>query len=535
MTDNVIVLDSEPGIQRDGTELNSKSYIDGQWVRFYDGKPLKIGGYRMIDEGSNSIIRTIFNYKNQIRPNSVDVYIGRHDFVGYINFNLNGVSPSGEIDRTPLNYISNNSNLWSFDVFSSANNPENPFIVAHVAPNANDSDNTVRGPIYFGNTNNDTPLTNVLDDTGNPVLVSGGIIFFPPILIAYDNNGLIRWCNPGILSGPGSGWSSNRQNIANTKILKIHISRGSSLPQLLAWTADSIISLIPNISDSIYSSFNPVTIDNRITVMSPSSIIGFANQFFWIGSRQFYYFAGVVRSLKNTMNSQFFFNSVNLSQRSKIFAEIVTPGTGETEIWWHFPRITQQALNPIENTDALIFNVDSSSNAKWSDTEISRSAASQAGVFPLPIMADNSLVNNKYPLWMHEYGVDKILSLPTSPPTPIPPGKIVSIEFSYESHIINFFEGNPNNNRAMRVRRIEPDFRMEGSLKLTVNTRFFPADIIKQKGPYTFDLSTKKIDLDIQARLVSFKFESNEIGANCQMGKTLLNYNIGDQNPGKGN
>jgi hypothetical protein len=536
MLDSVIFLDSEPGIQRDGTQLNSKSYVDGQWVRFYDGKPLKIGGYRMIDTGSNAIIRTIFNYDNQIRPNSADVYIGRHNFVGYINFNLNGVSTSGEVNRTPANYIADNSNLWSFDVFSNTTSPENPSIVAHVAPNANDSSNTTQGPIYYGNATDDLPFTNVLDDSGNPVLVSGGIVFLPPLLIAYDNNGLIRWCNPGILSGPGSGWSTNRQNIANNKIIKILISRGSSGPQLLAWTSNSIISLTLLTDQDGNISFNAVTIDNRITVMSPLSIVGFNSQFFWIGDKKFYYFNGIVRTLKNKTNSQFFFQSVNLSQRSKVFAQIIEPGTGDTELWFHFPRISADSPNPIENTHAVVFNTDPEKNF-WFDCKIARTAAAQGGIFPLPIMADSNLVNNNYPLWMHETGVDKIFALPTNPPTPIPPGQIVSIYFSCETHLLNFFEGNPNNNRAMRITRIEPDARMNGSMNITVRNRFFPFDIPIDNGPYTFDLNTKKIDaVNSQGRLSSFKLESDEIGADFHMGKMLLNYNVGDvrsSGPGK--
>jgi hypothetical protein len=55
----VIPLEAEPGIQRDGTKFASKSYIDGQWCRFYMGKPRKMGGYELIDSGNNEIITDI--------------------------------------------------------------------------------------------------------------------------------------------------------------------------------------------------------------------------------------------------------------------------------------------------------------------------------------------------------------------------------------------------------------------------------------------------------------------------------------------
>ncbi|MGI0075769.1 MAG: hypothetical protein ACREA5_07495, partial [Nitrosotalea sp.] len=270
-------------------------------------------------------------------------------------------------------------------------------------------------------------------------------------------------------------------------------------------------------------SFTAVTIDNKITVMSPNSIIGYANQFFWIGLNQFYFFNGIVQPLPNTMNSQFFFQNVNLSQRSKIWAEIISPGTGGTEIWWHFPF-----GDSVECSHALIYHVELK---RWSDTVISRSAGASAGIFPLPMMADSTsrIIDTHlvYPLWMHEFGYDEVVS----------PSQVLAIDSYFETHIYDFFEGNPANNRVMRTRRIEPDFLMNGEMTVTVNNRFFPSDTLAngnltQNGPYTFDLNTQKIDaVNSQGRLVSFRFESNELGGAYQMGKTLLNYNVGDVRP----
>jgi len=45
MTSKVIMLQVGPGIQRDGTQFASVSYVDGKWVRFQYSRPRKIGGY----------------------------------------------------------------------------------------------------------------------------------------------------------------------------------------------------------------------------------------------------------------------------------------------------------------------------------------------------------------------------------------------------------------------------------------------------------------------------------------------------------
>lgn len=523
MTTNVIVLTSEPGIQRDGTLYDTKSYIDGQWVRFYRGRPRKIGGYKLIDQGSSTIIRTIYNYDNPETSNTVDTYLGREDSVGYERFDYNGSSVSGFINRTPGSYVANSNNLWSFDIFvGDIAGVLTPFIVAHVAPNASDMNNSIEGPIYYGSAEDNTPLIST------NIEASGGIIFAPPILIAYGNNGEIKWTDPGdITSWVGS------QNIANNKIVKMVLARGSSFPQLLAWTSNSLLSLSYNISQfETEDYFQTVTIDNKITVMSPNSIVGFANQYFWIGLNQFYFFNGIVQPLQNTMNAEFFFENIDLRSRAKVWGEIVNPITGGTEIWWHFPKKNlDQRIITHECNHAIIYHVEIK---KWSDTAISRASGAQIGPFPLPMMSDSELLpsTGTYPLWMHEFGYDKQIGAVAYP-----------IESRFETHIYDFFEGNPANNRAMRTRRIEPDFEMtrpagnRSNMTVTVKNRFFPSDTvdnnkIQVKGPYSFDNDTQKIDsINSQGRMVSYLFKSNEVGGGYTMGKTLLNYDIGDVRP----
>lgn len=49
-------LQAEPGIQRDGTVFQSSRFIDGQWVRFLNGTPKKIGGVRHIWSQNSSVM-----------------------------------------------------------------------------------------------------------------------------------------------------------------------------------------------------------------------------------------------------------------------------------------------------------------------------------------------------------------------------------------------------------------------------------------------------------------------------------------------
>jgi hypothetical protein len=57
MTAKVIQLQVKPGIQRDGTQFASPCYVDGKWVRFQNGLPRKIGGYKGIFLNATSVSR----------------------------------------------------------------------------------------------------------------------------------------------------------------------------------------------------------------------------------------------------------------------------------------------------------------------------------------------------------------------------------------------------------------------------------------------------------------------------------------------
>jgi hypothetical protein len=57
MTSKVIQLQVKPGIQRDGTQFAAPIYSDGEWVRFQNSLPRKIGGYRGIFLNASGISR----------------------------------------------------------------------------------------------------------------------------------------------------------------------------------------------------------------------------------------------------------------------------------------------------------------------------------------------------------------------------------------------------------------------------------------------------------------------------------------------
>lgn len=510
-------LTPNPGIQRDGTPFASQSCIDGQWCRFYMGRPRKIGGYKLIDGGNSEIIRSMFNVA---KPNSVDTYLGRASSLNYNNFDFNG-NGTGEIDRTPVGYVPNPDNLWDFDIFTNSTvvDDSNAYVVGCVIPNGNDISNTVNGTIYYGDINTNTPLIRMEDGSHNPIQVSGGIVFSSPVLIVYGNDGFIRWCKDGDLTT----WpETNNLVIANTKIINMFVTRGSVSPQVLCWTLNSLVNITYTTVLGI-ETFVSSTIQEGITVMSPASIVEYNQQFFWVGIDQFYFFNGIVQRLNNSMSTDWFFQNVNLTQRAKVWGMTVPR---YKEIWWFYPRGNATECNAV-----IIYNTELN---VWYDSFISRAAGLSPGIFPLPIMSDSKLgsipsgrgISNSYGLWMHEFGFDQVIG-----------NTSLAINSFFETNIVTLFENQPENNRLIRTRRIEPDFAQVGSMNVTVNNRMFASDTVAngnliQAGPYRFLPDTQKIDdVTSQGRLVSYVFSSNEAGGTYQAGQTLIDYEIGDVNP----
>ena len=84
MTSKVAVLQVGAGIQRDGTQFASGTYVDGKWVRFQYGRPRKIAGYNgaflnasgvsrgMIMSADNGINYVVSGYSNGLEQWTTD-------------------------------------------------------------------------------------------------------------------------------------------------------------------------------------------------------------------------------------------------------------------------------------------------------------------------------------------------------------------------------------------------------------------------------------------------------------------------------
>lgn len=126
-------------------------------------------------------------------------------------------------------------------------------------------------------------------------------------------------------------------------------------------------------------------------------------------------------------------------------------------------------------------------------------------------------------LWEHEIGKDIVQGM-----------SVLAIESSFTTSDLGLIAGGPSQpspvgeNRWLRLERVEPDFLLEGEMSLYVVGRPYPDQPDQISNAYTFDSVTGKVDMKEQRRLLRLKFVSNVAGGDYQVGKILVDADIGD-------
>jgi hypothetical protein len=129
-------------------------------------------------------------------------------------------------------------------------------------------------------------------------------------------------------------------------------------------------------------------------------------------------------------------------------------------------------------------------------------------------------------LWQHEIGTDEIKGI-----------QVNAIESYFETNDLGWVSGGPSQpspmgeNRWTHLERAEPDFIQSGDMEMYVVGRPFAQQSDVTTGPYTFSPTTGKIDLREQRREIRLLFRSNVAGGNYQLGRLILNADMGDVRP----
>lgn len=535
MSTSPLVLRTKPGIKRDGTKFEGDFYVDGQWVRFQRGLPRKVAGYKAVSNYLSEVSRGLKTYTEN---GFTFVHSGSAEYLERFTLDQNG-NASAVTDRTPISLLYSDNNAWQFDVlYDSINLVPSNKIIAQVAPNNSTLYNTEDGQVFIG----DLRALDRLEEIGIPegFSATGGVCVLHPFLTIFGTDGSVGWSAPGNpydLTGVGSG----NARVASQKIVRGLPLRGGpgNAPAGLYWSTDAVVraSYVGG-----NQTFQFDTISSQSSILSPNSVIEYDGIYFWIGVDRFLMFNGVVRDVENTMNINYFFDGLNRSQSQKVFAWKV-PRFGE--IWWAYPR-----GDATECTHAIIYNVREQS---WYDTELpngGRSAGEFTTQFATPLLTGTAFygvnldpgirtteagdirttedgkirityLNNNYKLWQHETGVNEI-------------------DINIINPIQSYFETSDISNavlqsrdKSLRCDLIEPDFVQSGDMTVQIvgraNAR--AAEVYSEAKVFPAIATTPEEQVvffkEIR-REMRFRFESNAVNGDYQMGQVLIHIGEAD-------
>jgi hypothetical protein len=182
-------------------------------------------------------------------------------------------------------------------------------------------------------------------------------------------------------------------------------------------------------------------------LISAQSVAAIDTAAIWMSKSGFFIYDGYVKPLPCDV-SDFVFSNINFDQRTKIVA---VHNSKFGEIWWFYPSNAG-----LENDSYVTFNYREN---HWNVGSLVRLCGTDAGVFTLPLMVDDS-----GEVYEHEVG------------------------FDYDGATL-FAESGPiqigNGDNVMKVREVVPDEQTLGEAVISFKTRLYPTSAESTFGPFT--------------------------------------------------
>ena len=560
----VSLVQSKPGIRRDGTNLDGENYSDGKWVRFQRSRPKKIGGYSRSSSFLSGPVRDVQVWSRG-QLNNVFTFSGHQIEVTQIDENGGGSSVARV---TPLaDFTGSDDFLWSTDVmFDAAAGSEATIVLAVPTKTLSNIDDFTEYSLYWGLSDGSAEFEKVADSNA---VASGGVFVTSPYAVLYGSDGKVTWSNANEPQNYTTG-DAGSARITGSKIVQGHALRSGTGASGILWTLDSLIKMEYIGGNAIFR-FSKIGVSS---ILAQNSVIEYDGVFYWIGIDRFLTSNGsTIAEVPNDMNLNWFFDNLNYAQRQKIWAMKI-PRFGE--IWWFYPR-----GDATECTHAIVLNL---REQCWYDCELARSAGFYSQVFRYPIMFGSDFNRNRSIVLTVESGTisigdvvtggtsgatgvavsfisstevivelissvefvaDEELTFPDATATLDAQSDLYSMfihekglnaiegdnELAIESYFTTADFGLPANqglNRFTRLTRIEPDFIQRGTMTVEVLSNEQANSDQEIDGPLPFTNETEKIDMRVQRRHLQLKFKSNELNGNYEMGKSIMWTEPGD-------
>lgn len=586
MAEQIVQIRSAPGIKRDGTKFEGDQYVDGQWVRFQRGLPRKIGGYRSINKFLRGLPRALHEYTQDLLT-----YVHAGSANRLERFFIDGTFNTSVItDRTPPSgFTPNAGNLWQFATAYDTTSGNQ--LVAQVAPNLNCICNSDGGALFVGDLLGTSALTQVTAVPTN-FSATGGVVTLPPYTFAFGNDGYAAWSvpnNPADFTGSGAGNAYiTGQKIV--KAMPLRGGPGNS-PSGLFWSADSLIrgtyiggtavfqfdtistqsSILSSNSvieyDGIFFwigtdrflSFNGVVreVENNMNINFFFDNLNYSQrqkvfaykvprfgEIWWcfpFGDSTEPNHAIIYNVRENTwydtalpndgrgaglfpaVFSKPLLSGVAPQEAAAFEAGVFTGGTGYTAgdtltLVGGLGQIAAELTVSTVGAGGVITAVTVTNAGQYNEIPINpvsvTGGSGSAATFDIAF-------DNPYKFWVHEVGTDEIDGLTLNP-----------VQSFFETADLSL-PVTAQVNKALQVLMLEPDFAQSGDMTVQVMGRANARAPEVNGTPMTFVETPQTpqeqvVFLKTQRRELRFRFESNTLGGDYQMGLVLAHVQPGD-------
>ncbi len=485
----------KPGIQRDGTSVDSDQCVDGVWVRFYKDRPKKIGGYTILGLGNDEIIRNLFTIDSE---NSVQLFIGQPSTITTFNVSPD-LSTTASYNITPAGFVANPLNTWSMTSVAYVDVILIDYIIAVAAPNAIDISNQIEGALYYGPKSSLSSLLPVMNGI-DPVTTAGGIMNIGKFLIVYGANGFVNW-NDGLSINT---WPADSiAQFGTSKFIYGAPTRSGTTASGLLWTLHGVV--IMTYVGTTAPQFTLSYVSTITTILSQGCVISADPYFFWIGINTFFMYNGVVSEIENNTNKLWFFSNININYKQKVTGYV---NKEYNEVWWLAPL-----FGSTENNWALIYNYITRS---WYDTPINRSCGVSANSqlrYPLLASSVPYDINSvdSFPIWAHEFGVDAV-----------DPVRTTAILSSFQTNKIW------TNSNIIEFDTFIPDVQLSGPMFFNISSQGYPNTPPFMSTTFSFDNTTEFLTVRVKGSILSTTFTSNTVGGDYLFGKSMYKIRVCD-------
>ena len=389
----LIKLEIPPGLYKNGTEYQAAGrWTDANLVRWFENTLRPIGGWQTISSAQfNDVARGMHGYFDNTNNRRVIVGTTSNLYVYAEGTSQSNITPSGIVTgrNDAASQIGYGAQLYGEPAYGVARpdneqyDPVTTWTIDNFGEDAVCSA-TTDGKIYIWE-NNPSAIATVL--TNAPTSNQGVLVTderFVMCLGAGGNPRKVQWSSQEAATvwTPASTNSAGSLEVASDgKIRAGIVVRGQVL--ILTDTSAHALSFV---GTPFY--YVQETAGSNCGIISAKAVAVTGTAAFWMGEKSFFRYDGGYTVPIRSDVSDFVFNRINQTQRSKIWAVI----NGQyNECWWFYPST---ASTEIDSYVAYNFADDT-----WTVGTLARTAGIDAGIFIDPIWAST----DRY-LYEHESG-----------------------------------------------------------------------------------------------------------------------------------